>query len=625
MDNMITPQVQDHHPGMHPSGYGHPQGHDGQAHAADQAYQAQGGMAPGGVAHMPGGQAYHPPGGMAPGAMPHAPAQHGRDKIDWSPEVWHRIDAAVNEEIRRSRVVAKFLPTVYVPAKTTTIPADVVVTPAVAAAESTPQENAPLGTLYVDETATRRVNELWVEWSLTPAHVEEEAASIHGAHDRPHQEHLQHHQHHQHHQQASTGTSLATRAANILAQVEDMVLCQGQNAFQSALIAGANSNIGYRFQTSDLGLLNLLLPGGTPDPLLGSLPADHFVTVTPLTPNGFYQERTPAAVANAFSILEAYGHYGPFALVLQTKPFGDAHSPLPTTLITPADILYKFMNAGFHGTGSLPPFIPATPGPNAGGLYGGLWSGYGTGGIATVAVTNGGSGYPTAPAVTIAPPPSSAATGVGAVSPSGATAGQILSVTMNASGNSGYSASSPPTVTFAPPPSGAYSATAQGTAQVSQAGVITGVNITNPGSGYSTSGPGPTVTFGAATATATISAGIVTSVTVTNPSTGYTSPPTPPSPPAWQVIIAPPPAVGGAAAGSQATAIVPLILYTGFVVSLGGNTMDIVRGKMNAHDDVVVRFEQKDQNGWYRFRVIERVALRLKDITAVVQLQFLSA
>ncbi len=53
--------------------------------------------------------------------------------------------------------------------------------------------------------------------------------------------------------------------------------------------------------------------------------------------------------------------------------------------------------------------------------------------------------------------------------------------------------------------------------------------------------------------------------------------------------------------------------------------MDLVRGKMTADEDVIVRFEQKDANGYYRFRVIERLALRLKDITAVVQLQFLSA
>jgi len=77
--------------------------------------------------------------------------------------------------------------------------------------------------------------------------------------------------------------------------------------------------------------------------------------------------------------------------------------------------------------------------------------------------------------------------------------------------------------------------------------------------------------------------------------------------------------------GTGATAVVPQILYTGILLSLGGNTMDLVRGKMSEHEDVIVRFEQKDVDGNYRFRVVERFALRLKDINAVIQLQFLSA
>ncbi len=97
-------------------------------------------------------------------------------------------------------------------------------------------------------------------------------------------------------------------------------------------------------------------------------------------------------------------------------------------------------------------------------------------------------------------------------------------------------------------------------------------------------------------------------MTVTYPGAGYFS-------------LSPPSVIIG---GSATLAVVP-ILYAGFVVSLGGNTMDLVRGKMTADEDVIVRFEQKDANGYYRFRVIERLALRLKDITAVVQLQFLSA
>ena len=59
------------------------------------------------------------------------------------------------------------------------------------------------------------------------------------------------------------------------------------------------------------------------------------------------------------------------------------------------------------------------------------------------------------------------------------------------------------------------------------------------------------------------------------------------------------------------------VLYTGILVSLSGNTMDQVRGLMEDSLDVCVTFNQKDQNEKYRFRVVQRQCLRLKDPTAV--------
>ena len=57
--------------------------------------------------------------------------------------------------------------------------------------------------------------------------------------------------------------------------------------------------------------------------------------------------------------------------------------------------------------------------------------------------------------------------------------------------------------------------------------------------------------------------------------------------------------------------------FTGLLVSLGGNTMDLVVGL-----DATVTFMQQDTDGAYRFRVVERFALRLKDTTAVIRLEF---
>jgi hypothetical protein len=70
---------------------------------------------------------------------------------------------------------------------------------------------------------------------------------------------------------------------------------------------------------------------------------------------------------------------------------------------------------------------------------------------------------------------------------------------------------------------------------------------------------------------------------------------------------------------------VPNVLYTGVLVSLSGNTMDHVRGRMDENLDVAVNFNQKDANEAYRFRVAERFALRLKDPSAVILLLFMDS
>jgi len=57
--------------------------------------------------------------------------------------------------------------------------------------------------------------------------------------------------------------------------------------------------------------------------------------------------------------------------------------------------------------------------------------------------------------------------------------------------------------------------------------------------------------------------------------------------------------------------------FYGSLVSLGGNTMDLVRGI-----EATVGFMQQDTDGSYRFRVFQRSALRMKNINAIIRLQF---
>ena len=55
----------------------------------------------------------------------------------------------------------------------------------------------------------------------------------------------------------------------------------------------------------------------------------------------------------------------------------------------------------------------------------------------------------------------------------------------------------------------------------------------------------------------------------------------------------------------------------GVMVSVGGNSMDLVVGV-----EPTTEVLQQDANGFYRLRVFERFALRIKDTTAIVALKF---
>src|SRR5207245_568807 len=108
-----------------------------------------------------------------------------------------------------------------------------------------PEDESSDQALSVDESQTNRINEFWVEFRLTPAQVEDEGREEMAMHQG---------------QRASTGVTLAIRSANILAQAEDTVLLNGQNAFKSPLFASSGL-VQFR-DTSlqknlDLGLFNI--------------------------------------------------------------------------------------------------------------------------------------------------------------------------------------------------------------------------------------------------------------------------------------------------------------------------------------------------------------------------------
>jgi uncharacterized linocin/CFP29 family protein len=244
-----------------------------------------------------------------------ATTNNGRDKIQWSQEVWDRIDVAVHDECVRTKVASKFLPIHPVQPRTTTVPSDIILPT---------DKNAQ--TLVVDEGATTRLFEIWVEFALTHQQLEQET----GAPGET---------------GSSTAVTLATRAANVLSQAEDLLIFQGTGALSNSLIT---DKVRHRGDLFNLGLLNLSLDAAVKSPL----PPDQIIAVQPVT-QGRYGENTFTAVALGYSLLQGKGQYGPYALVLQTVPYADTYAPLANTLIMPADRIKPLVTAGFYGTGTL--------------------------------------------------------------------------------------------------------------------------------------------------------------------------------------------------------------------------------------------------------------------------------
>jgi uncharacterized linocin/CFP29 family protein len=327
----------------------------------------------------------------APGTTADATkSSRGKDQIHWPEGVWSALDHATTHELHKARVAAKFLHQVHVHKKETTIPSDVVIVPP---APVGPRGAVPPDALSIDEAGVTRINEISVLTKLSVAQVEAEShheetmaghpagtahpndatpphpqdpmakGDHHGAGDGAH-----HHMAPTHHR-ATSGTSLAMRAANLLAQAEDLIIFNGSNGFTNAplftsqtvqiLDPNAAANL-------DAGLLNISAAGA----INPNINANQVIRVRPTVPGAvgppvvlpLYRENTLNAVAQGISILQGNGHYEHYALVLHTYPYADLHSALPNTLIEPVEPISHLVKAGVYGTGCLPPFNPAGAG-----------------------------------------------------------------------------------------------------------------------------------------------------------------------------------------------------------------------------------------------------------------------
>ena len=149
----------------------------------------------------------------------------GRERLDWSQDIWTGIDDAVHGEFQRTSVAAKFIPLHGPVPDALTVPADVI----------------DLDTMTVNEVAVTPIVELGVEFGLTRQQVGNEA-------------------------QLSTAITLATRAANFLSQAEDLTLFQGDRAFGNPLFkrvqhSGGSAGLGVLFVTDQVVPVNPVSAG----------------------------------------------------------------------------------------------------------------------------------------------------------------------------------------------------------------------------------------------------------------------------------------------------------------------------------------------------------------------------
>jgi uncharacterized linocin/CFP29 family protein len=128
-----------------------------------------------------------------------------------------------------------------------------------------------------------------------------------------------------------TAVTLATRAASLVAQAEDLLIFQGE-----AAAGGVLDRVTVRGSVGE-GLVRA---------------AALTIDVQPSAEH--HGERTAEAVARAYAELQVLGQAGPYALVLRGGLFAETFDPLRETLVMPADRIRPLMTQGFFGTATLP-------------------------------------------------------------------------------------------------------------------------------------------------------------------------------------------------------------------------------------------------------------------------------
>lgn len=217
----------------------------------------------------------------------------------WTPAIWDALNQAVNDEIRRTKVIDKMVAPVLMP-DTWNVPADIPVP----------------GT----EGLTVKGDSIDLIETIVPIEVRK---------TQLHQEH-----------QSSTAMTLATHAAALNAKTMDILFFQGYSKLKPSLgpTIGVNLN------------------GNPGDGLLDK--AAGKVDVKSLRKKGatgcHYGENTFSAVAEGIALLNKNGDYGPYELAFNPTEYADTYTPISGTLTTPKDGIVGLLGKNYYSTNALP-------------------------------------------------------------------------------------------------------------------------------------------------------------------------------------------------------------------------------------------------------------------------------
>ena len=228
-------------------------------------------------------------------------------QVQWTDEQWTRIHQVIQEEATRARVAASFMP-LYGPLSPET---DFVRRELISYQPWPAGQPPPANRIAIDDRNVSQLATLQVRLRVRGAQMADpELTSV---------------------------LALFRRAANVLARLEDAVVFNG--LVRDPAIAG-------RFAPPPAGVAGLggiwEITGG--EVLRGLLdPANLLIRVVPPLPRARGLVR---AVSRAIGHLEANGHFGPFAVVLDQALFTIAQTPDPNSLVLPQDRIIPFLSGG---------------------------------------------------------------------------------------------------------------------------------------------------------------------------------------------------------------------------------------------------------------------------------------